>query len=257
MRKFINLGLTACITAALLLAAAAPARADAALLAVAANFAETADLLARAFEQQSGHSLTITTGSTGKLYAQIINGAPFDIFLAADQKRPKLLENSGDAVSGSRKTYATGQLSLWSADKNLIGKDAPALLKAARFRSLAIANPKLAPYGRAARQVLQSLDLWEAVKDRVVMGQNAGQTFALIASGNAELGFVARSYLLSPRNTAPGSHWHIPAHLHAPVHQDAILLGRAAANPAAMGFMRFLNSPQAATIIRKFGYGVK
>ena len=256
MQTRFRLMLLLALAAALVPPLAAPARAGEALLAVAANFAEVTDILGKAFTARTGHKLTVTVGSTGKLYAQILNGAPFDIFLAADRRRPELLERGGLALAGSRFTYATGRLSLWSANPGTIGADGPAVLKQGGFRALAIANPALAPYGRAARETLTALKLWQALKSRIVMGQNAGQTFALISSGNAELGFIPRSARLSPRNPAPGSYWDIPAELHSPIRQDALVLARAAKNPAATAFMRFLKSPEAVTVIRQFGYGV-
>lgn len=262
MRKLFSHVMAACLCAGMLMASVHSARAEDVLMAVAANFAEAAEKLARAFEKQTGHKIRLTAGSTGKLYAQIINGAPYDIFLAADQARPGRLEAEGRIVPGSRFTYATGKLSLWSANAATINPDGPdasntpEILKMGRFRNLAIANPRLAPYGLAAQSVLENLGLWQQLQDKIVMGQNAGQTFAMIASGNAELGFAARSHCLSPRNTATGSRWDVPAHLHAPIRQDAVLIARASENSAAIAFMRYLKSDQAAKLIRPFGYGV-
>lgn len=226
-----------------------------ALVAVAANFTDVANALARKFSAESGHRLTITTGSTGKLYAQITNGAPYDVLLAADVRRPKLLEKSAYGVPGSRFTYAVGRLTLWSANKALIGKDGAATLRAADYRHLAIANPKLAPYGAAAKQTLESLGLWGKVRGRIVQGENIGQVFSMVSTGNAELGFVALSYVLSPRNAKKGSRWDVPADLYRPIRQDAVLLSHGKNNPAAKGFLAYLKTAAARRYIAKFGYG--
>lgn len=233
-----------------------PAAGEEAIVAVAANFAEVAERLEADFERASGHTLTFVAGSTGKLHAQIVNGAPFDAFLSADRESPERLEKEGLAVAGSRFTYATGRLTLWSPEPGRVGSDGAATLRQGKLRRLAIANPALAPYGAAARQTLESLGLWERLKDRIVMGETIGQAHALVASGNAELGFVALSYVLSPRNTSPGSRWDVPLHLHEPIHQDAVLVARGAGNPAARGFLEFLRSAKAKAVIKTYGYGV-
>lgn len=237
-------------------ASSLPARGDA-LLAVAANFAEPIERLQAAFEPSSGHRLIVATGSTGKLYAQIKNGAPFDVLLAADQARPHLLAAEGLALPSTRFTYAIGRLTLWSPDPKRIGKDGVLALKAKNFRYLAIANPDLAPYGAASKQALQALRLWDTLQDRIVMAQNIGQTHALVATGNAELGLVALSHVLSLRNPAPGSRWDVPPDLHAPIRQDAVLLKRGASNPAARAFLEFLRHTAARKIIEEFGYGTE
>lgn len=241
----------------LLLALAGPAVGEEAVVAVAANFMEAAERLEAGFERESGHTVTFVAGSTGKLYAQIAHGAPFDAFLAADQARPERLEDEGLAVAGSRFTYATGRLTLWSREPGLVGSDGAATLRRGGFRLLAIANPDLAPYGAAARQALQSLDLWAGLKDKIVMGETIGQAHAMVASGNAELGFVALSYVLSPRNEIRGSRWDVPPELHAPIRQDAVLLKRASGNAAARAFLDFLRSDEATTVIETYGYGVE
>jgi molybdate transport system substrate-binding protein len=237
--------------------APSPAHADEALVAVAANFAEVVEKLEAMFEASSGHTLTTTTGSTGKLYAQITKGAPFDVLLAADQARPAKLEAGGFAVAGSRFTYAVGRLSLWSPDPERIGADGLATLRAADFDHLAIANPDLAPYGRAARQMLTSFALWDALAPRIVMGENVGQTFSMVATGNAELGLVAKSYAISARNQQPGSRWDVPADAHDPIRQDAVLLQADADNAAAAAFLAFLHSDEARAAIESFGYVVE
>jgi molybdate transport system substrate-binding protein len=239
-----------------LLGLAGPAAAEEAVVALATNFAQVAERLEGEFEQGSGHTLTLVAGSTGKLYAQIAAGAPFDAFLAADQARPERLERDGLAVPGSRFTYATGRLTLWSPEPGRVGSDGTATLRRGGFRLLAIANPALAPYGIAAKQTLERLGLWQGLEDRIVMGETVGQAHALVASGNAELGFVALSYVLSRRNETPGSRWDVPPALHAPIRQDAVLLARAAGNPAARGFLDFLRSERAKSLIETYGYGV-
>jgi molybdate transport system substrate-binding protein len=234
-----------------------PAAGEEAVVAVAANFSEVAERLAKDFERESGHTLTFVAGSTGKLYAQIANGAPFDAFLAADQESPGRLEKEGLAVAGSRFTYATGRLTLWSREPGRIGGDGAATLRQGTFRRLAIANPALAPYGAAAQQTLERLGLWERFKDKIVMGQTIGQAHTHVASGNAELGFVALSSVLSPRNETKGSRWDVPSNLHDPIHQDAVLLARGAGNPAARGFLGFLRSAKAKAVMKTYGYAVE
>ena len=183
-------------------------------MAVAANAAEAVEALAADFEERTGHRVAVTVGSTGKLYAQILHGAPFDVFLAADQERPRLLVEQGIAVEGSRVTYAVGRLVLWSPDPEV---DAAAeTLREGAFWRLAIANPDLAPYGAAARETLQELGLWKSLRGKIVVGENVGQAFAMAASGNAELGFVSLASALSPRHGREGSYWEIPEHLHTP-----------------------------------------
>lgn len=226
-----------------------------ALIAVATNFADPMTALEADFEARTGHSLTVTTGSTGKLYAQIVRGAPFDVLLAADRARPERLEQEGEAVAGSRFSYAVGRLVLWGAQASLAGRDGLATLRAADFRTLAIANPDLAPYGAAAKQVLTKLALWDTLSPRIVMGQNAGQAFALVATRNAELGLVARTSVLS-HGAVPGDWWAVPADLHDPIIQDAVLMSRAANNPAAKAFMGYMQSEDARAIMRRFGFEV-
>ena len=228
------------------------AKAEEALIATAANFAEALAEVERAFEGAGRHRLRVAVGSTGKLYAQILHGAPFDILLAADQERPILLERAGLAVGGSRRTYAVGRLTLWSADSERIQSDVPTLLAAGSFRRLAMANPALAPYGAAAREVLQGFGLYAALREKIVTAENIGQTYAMVATGNAEIGFVAAS---APRATGEGSRWDVPSDLHAPIRQDAVLLARAANNVAAQEFIDFLHGKRARTIIAGFGYG--
>ena len=234
----------------------APASAAEAIVAVATNFAEAARQLESAFEEANDHKLTITTGSTGKLYAQVMQGAPFDALLAADQERPELLESSQMGVSGTRFTYATGVLVLWSPDTLRIAADGPAALRSGRFKALAIANPNLAPYGAASKQTLEALGLWEALVQKVVLGENVGQAFAYVATRNAQLGFVAKSQVLSRRNKGVSVGWEVPADLHSPIRQDAVLLAHGKDNDAAIAFLAYLRSAVAQNVIASFGYKV-
>ncbi len=233
-----------------------PAAADEVLVAVAANFAEVIEELQPIFAAETGHTLVATTGSTGKLYAQIVAGAPFEVLLSADAATPERLETEGRAMDSTRFTYAIGKLALWSADATLIADDGAAVLEAGRFRHLAIANPDLAPYGIAAKQTLETLDLWTDLQDKLVMGQNIGQTHSLVATGAAELGFVALSAVMSPRNPTAGSVWEVPQALFSPIRQDAVLLLPGADNPGAAAFLEFLASPKAAVVIETYGYAL-
>ena len=234
-----------------------PARADEALVAVAANFAEVVQELKPAFEKVSAHKLQATTGSTGKLYAQIKEGAPFHVLLSADAKTPERLESEKDGVAGTRFTYAVGKLTLWSSDPRRIGADGAAALRAGDVRHIAIANPDLAPYGVAARETLQSLGLWDSLKMKIVMGQNIGQTHSMVATGNAQLGFVALSAVLGPREGQKGSRWDVPQNLFTPIRQDAVLLKAGSKNEAAIAFLRFLRAPEARAVIERYGYGIE
>lgn len=231
-----------------------PARAGEALVAVAANFAEATDTLKAEFRRRTGHTLIVTTGSTGKLYAQIVAGAPFEILLSADAKTPLKLEEEGKAVAGTRFTYATGKLTLWSADADRIGADGKAALSDPALRYVAIANPDLAPYGVAARETLVAMGLWEQLQPKIVMGQNIGQTFSMVDTGAAEVGFVALSAVQSPRAPAKGSHWDVPPDLFKPIRQDAILLNPGRDNEAAVAFLDFLRTNPALAVIESYGY---
>lgn len=231
------------------------AQAGTATIAVATNFAEAAEDLISRFEAQTEHRITLVTGSTGKLFAQIIQGAPFDAFLAADQARPARLEAENRAVTGSRFTYAKGQLALWSATPSVTTPDGATVLRAGDFAHLAIANPDLAPYGLAAKQALQGLDLWEALKPKLVMGQNIGQAFSMVATGNAELGLVAKSYAISARNRQSGGLWEVPETLYDPIRQDAVLLTET--NAVARDFLTYLKTPEARAVIAGYGYHVE
>lgn len=225
------------------------ARAEA-LVAVAANFATTARALEGLFAESESHRLRFSVAATGKLYAQITAGAPFDVLLAADAERPALLEREGYAVPGSRRTYALGRLGLWMPDAQTpVDADT---LKNPQLRHIAIANPRLAPYGLAAQQTLAALGLTQRFAGKLVLGQDVGEAFALVASGAADAGLVARAQLLSVPTT--GSIWWVPADLHAPIRQDLVLLRRGEDNAVARAFVEFLTSPAAQATIRASGY---
>ena len=225
-----------------------PATAERATIAVAANFTAAAKQIGKAFEASTGHRLRISFGSTGQLYAQILHGAPFDAFLAADQVRPALLHEKGKAAAPF--TYAVGKLALWSADPEFIG--GAAALEDPALTRLAIANPRTAPYGAAAVEVLKALGAWERVQKRLVEGRSVAQTREFVAAGAAPAGFVAWSQV---RLSGEGSAWLAPAHLHAPLAQDAVLLTRGADNAAAKAFLIFLKGPEARAILDRYGYG--
>jgi molybdate transport system substrate-binding protein len=238
---------------ALAVAALAPAaQAEEALVAVASNFAEPANALSEAFTHTTGHSVLISSGSTGRLYAQVVQGAPFDVFMAADAVRPARLKAEGLAIPGSTRTYATGRLALWV---HAAGVEPPLRrLTTGHYRRLALANPDLAPYGAAAVQVLNRLDLADEAADRQVFGENIAQTFSFVATGNADLGFVALAQVNRPGRATAGQYDVIPAHWHAPIRQDAVLLLHGADNPAALAWLEFLTSPAAHDILAAYGY---
>lgn len=222
-------------------------------VAVAANFTAPLQAIAHAFESDTGHSVLASFGATGQLYAQIRNGAPFEVFFSADERTAAKLEREGLGVSGSRFTYAVGSLVLWSAQPGYLdGSDA--VLKASSFRHLAMANPQAAPYGLAASQVLEALDLSATLKDKLVEGQSITQTHQFIATGNAELGFVALSQVYKDGQLSSGSAWRVPAELHTPIKQDALILKKGQHNPAALAFTEYLKGEKAAAIIQSYGY---
>ena len=228
------------------------AQADTIRLAVASNFSEPIKAIAAQYEKHTGHRLVLVFGSTGKHYAQIINGAPFEIFLAADKRRPELLEAQGIAVAGTRFTYARGRLILWSSTADYVDNEGKVLARG-EFRRLAIANPKLAPYGKAAQEVLLSKGLWKDLQQRMVRGESIGQAYQFVRSGNAELGFVAYSQIKQTGDTSTGSYWLVPQALYQPIEQQAVLLKE---NTVAREFLSFLQKLEVKKIIRKFGYDV-
>lgn len=242
------------LTAALALSAAA--QAEVVQIAVAANFSAPARALAEIFARTTGHEAKLSFGATGAFYTQIKNGAPFDVLLAADDERPIRLEKEGDTVPGSRFTYAVGQLVLWSAKPGFVD-DQGAVLKGGNFNKIAIANPKLAPYGAAAVETMDKLGLAAALTPKLVTGESIGQTYNFIATVNAELGFVALAQVLDGGKLKSGSMWVVPAKYHAPIIQDAVILKRAAANPAAKAWMALMRSPNTQDFIRSYGYEVK
>lgn len=235
---------------------AAPTHAGVLTVAVASNFARPAHEIAKRFEAVSDHTVRLTTASTGKLYAQIVNGAPFDVLLAADAERPRLLEESGVAVAGSRFTYAVGALTLWSRDEELAGTDCREQLTRLGSKRLAIANPLTAPYGVASREFLEHERLWSIAKPQLVFGENISQTLHFVATGNASLGLIARSQALDARLPEPTCQWSVPESMHAALEQQLVLLQRAADNDAAIDFIAFLQGPVARKIIVEHGYRV-
>jgi molybdate transport system substrate-binding protein len=228
------------------------ALADTIRVAVASNFSEPIKAIAARYESHTGHRLLLVFGSTGKHYAQIKNGAPFELFLAADTSRPQLLEKQRIAIDGSRFTYARGRLVLWSPSNNYVDNKG-IVLDSGEYRHLAIANPKLAPYGKAAQEVLESRGLWENLQRRMVRGESIGQTYQFVRSGNAELGFVAYSQINRPNHITTGSYWVIPQTLYKPIEQQAVLLKE---NIVARDFMSFLQTQEVKTLIKRYGYGV-
>ena len=229
------------------------AQAETALIAVAANFAKPVERLAEPFEVQSGHEIKVSTGSTGNLAAQIRNGAPFSVFLSADEERPAQLEAEGLAMAGTRFTYAVGRLVLWGPDPRWIAMDPADSLTNPELKHLAIANPMVAPYGRAAEETLTALGLWDAIQPKLVRGEDVAQTYQFVASGNAELGFVGLSQVID----RSGSRWEVPQDLYAPIRQQAVLLAPGKGNEAAKAFLDFLRSAPAREIVRSMGYGVE
>ena len=228
------------------------ASADQALVAVASNFIGCARVLAASFEQQSEHSVTLTFGSTGQLHAQVVHGAPYDLLLAADQQRPRRLEEASKAVVGSRFTYAVGQLVLVQQSLSAGSLDGASRLKVNDFSRLAMANPALAPYGVASVETLEGLGVAEQVRDKIILGENVGQAFAMLATGNVDVALVAESQLLG--STMPLATWRVPAELHSPIRQDLVLLRHGEDNAAARAFHQYLRSDQAAEIIARHGY---
>ncbi len=245
------------ILSGLLLIHGATATAKEVRVAVATNFQTTLNAIATDFERDTEHTTLISSGSSGKFYAQIQHGAPFDVFFSADVVRPQLLEEAGLAVPGSRYTYAVGRLTLWSPDSNILKNYGPTVLSNSQFTHLAIANPKTAPYGAAAEQTLKNLELWNHVKNRIVRGENIGQTFHFVFSENAQLGFVARAQVVDPKIDGMGSRWDVPVDLHEPLRQQAVLLLHGQENEAAKAFLDYIKSAQAQMIIEKFGYGLE
>jgi len=223
------------------------------LVAVAANFTKPMTEIAEAFEKSTGHKANLSFGSSGKFVSQFENGGPFEVFLSADDKGPIKLEQSGLAVPNTRFTYALGKLVLWSATPGLVDDQGQVLSKGG-FKHIALADPKLAPYGAAAVEVMKNRGLFDKLQPLFVQGENIAQTHQFVSTGNAELGFVAFSQVIDNGKIAGGSGWIIPSDLYKPIRQDAILMKTGAENPAAPALLQFLKSPEALAIIRKYGY---
>ena len=209
--------------------------------------------IAAQFARETGHTTVISFAATGKLYAQIKSGAPFDVFLSADERTPARLEKEGSPVAGSRFTYAVGRLVLWSAQPNFVDERGE-VLRAGKFSKIALASPKLAPYGRAAVDSLTRLGLLAALEPKFVTGESIGQAYGFVATGNAPLGFVALSQVFEDGKIKTGSAWIVPATLHSPLRQDAVILARGKDNKGAADFMRFLKTETARAVIRSYGY---
>ncbi len=222
-------------------------------VAVAANFAEPIKAIAAVLEKTTGHTLKVSTGASGAFYTQIKNGAPFDVFLSADNERPEMLEKDGLAQPGTRFTYATGKLVLWSVKAGRVD-DKGAVLKAADLGKVAFANPKTAPYGAAAMQVVDKLGLKDAITPKLVQGESIGQTFNFVKTGNADVGFVAMSQVLEGGQLKAGAMWVIPQTHYDPISQDAVLLKKGAGNEAAKALLKLLQSPNIKDLIRSYGY---
>lgn len=224
-------------------------------VAVAANFAAPMQKIATAFEQTSGHKAKISVGATGKFQTQIQNGAPFEVLLAADVDTPTQLAQSGYAVASTQFVYATGKLVLWSPVANRIDP-AGQVLRETGWNRLALADPKLAPYGAAAMETLTQLGLAAQLKERLVFGDSIGQAYQFVASGNADLGFIALSQVMENGQLRAGSVWQVPANFYRPIRQAAILLKTGESNPAAQALLTFLRSPPAQDLIRAYGYDI-
>lgn len=240
-------------TLILSLLALASAHADEVQVAVAANFTGPMQVISVLFERETGHKASLAFGATGKFYAQIANGAPFEVLLSADDETPARLVKEGKGVAGSNFTYAIGKVVLWSADPKLIdGKGE--VLKKGGFKHIALANPKTAPYGAAAMQVMGKLGVTEQLKPLIVQGENISQTHQFVSTGAAELGFVAYSQVIKNGQVGSGSGWIIPSNLYYPIRQDAVILAKGKDKPAAVALLKFLKSDKAKEVIRSFGY---
>lgn len=231
------------------------ARAGEIQVAVAANFTAPMQKIAAEFERDTGHKAVLAFGSTGKFYSQVRNGAPFDVLLAADDEIPARMEKEGLAVPGSRFTYAVGKMVLWSPKLGYVD-DQGEVLKKGGFAHLALANPKLAPYGAAAMEAMTRLGVADALQARLVQGENIAQAFQFVQSGNAELGFVALSQVYRDGRIASGSAWIVPPGLYSPIRQDAAILAKGRGNAAAEALMKYLRSVKAKAVIRSYGYEI-
>ena len=225
-------------------------------VAVASNFAGPMERLVPLFQKESGHTVKVSTGASGKLYAQIRGGATFDVFLSADEEMPKQLMQDGFAVGGSRFVYVTGRLVLWSAQPDLVDEKASVLNKG-NFKMLAIANPRFSPYGVAAKETLAKLTMWNSIQEKLTKGENVTQTYQLVATEKADLAFIALSQVMRDgKMVEGGSWWLVPPEMHQPIRQSAVLLSHAKDQVAAKAFLAFLKSEKARTVMRGFGYEV-
>lgn len=238
------------------LLAVATAHADEVQVAVAANFTGPMQVISTLFERDTGHKTNLSFGSTGKFYAQIANGAPFQVLLAADDETPAKLVKEGQAVAGTPFTYAIGKLVLWSADARLVDAKGE-VLKKGGFKHLSLANPKTAPYGAAGLQVMNKLGVAESIKPLIVQGENISQTHQFISTGAAELGFVAYSQVIKNGAIGSGSGWVVPANLYDPIRQDAVILAKGKDKPAAVALMNYLKGEKAQAVIKSFGYELR
>ena len=221
---------------------------------VASNFIGPIKIIKEDFENKTSHDIIITSGSSGSLYSQIINGAPLDIFLSGDQKLPKMLENNSKGISGTRFTYATGQLQLWSNNKNLLHKKFPGVLNSTVIKYIGIGNPKFVPYGFAAKEVLQKLGMFAKLKPKLILGKNINQVFVMGYFGNLDLAFVAKSDVIIKNNEQKGQTWDIPQELYSPIKQDAIMLTSGKKKNGVKDFLNFLTSDYIKNKIRNLGY---
>ena len=240
-------------TTAALLSLLSVAHADTVHVAVASNFASALEAISKSFETKTGHQVVISSGATGKFYAQIKSGAPFEVFLAADTTTPQKLEEEGYVVRNSRFTYAIGRLVLWSSQPHYVDREG-AVLKVGHFAHLSIANPKTAPYGLAALEVLKRQGLEATLAPKLVQGENIAQAHQFVVSGNAQLGFVALSQVYKDGQLTSGSAWFIPDDAYSPICQDAVLLKNGANNPAAKALLTYLKSPLALDMMASLGY---
>ncbi|MDB5813025.1 MAG: molybdenum transporter, periplasmic molybdate-binding protein [Rhodocyclales bacterium] len=222
-------------------------------VAVAANFAGPFEKIAADFAAETGHKAVFAVGATGKFYAQIKNGAPFEVLLAADDETPKKLVAESEGVAGSQFTYAKGKLVLWSAQPGVVD-DKGTVLARNGFAHIAVCDPKLAPYGLAAEQALKASKLYDTLKPKFVTAESIAQAYQFVASGNAEVGFVALSQVAVPGKPQQGSYWIVPTNLYEPIQQDAVLLKKGETNPAASALLQYLKGDKARAVIRSYGY---
>lgn len=237
----------------LLLCVLEAARAESVNVAVSSNFASALEVISRSFEEATGHRVISTSGATGKFYAQIKSGAPFEVFLSADAATPQRLEEEGWVVTGSRFTYAIGRLVLWSSKSHVIDREGKVLAKG-DFEHLSMANPKTSPYGLAAMEVMENRGLVGRLSPKLVQGENIAQAHQFIVSGNAQLGFVALSQVYRDGQLTSGSAWFIPDGEYKPIRQDVALLKNGAGNPVAKAFLAYIKSPAALDVMSSFGY---